>query len=213
MARDNIQIELSFYIKATDPGELPLEIYDALYYSGHFEPIYRIQGDMVLSAFYNESGRQEGRLSKFGRRVLKELTIDVKEKHKGVDIKVENLMPVFEEENSFYRDPKVRISTKMKTGWRGVASAVDAESKALTATETILLGARKLSPMPDGRISITISGSEFDPTVMKEIHSRLGRQSIRSSSTKHVWNIDFKREVLNELLTAEVMPVLEKTVG
>ena len=44
MARDNIQIELSFYIKATNPGELPLEVYDALYYSGHFEPIYRIQG-------------------------------------------------------------------------------------------------------------------------------------------------------------------------
>ncbi len=213
MARDNIQIELSFYIKATNPGELPLEVYDALYYSGHFEPIYRIQGDMVLSAFYNESGRQEGKLSKLGRRVLKELTIDLKEKHKGVEIKVENLMPVFEEENSFYRDPKVRISTKMKTGSRGVVGAVDAESRALAATETILLGVRKLSPLPDGRISFTISGAEFDSTEMKEIHSRLTTQSARSSGTKHVWNIDFKREALKDLLTVEVMPVLEKTVG
>lgn len=213
MARDNIQIELSFYIKATNPGELPLEVYDALYYSGNFEPIYRIQGDMVLSAFYNEGGKGEGRLSKFGRRVLKELTIDLKEKHKGIEIKVENLMPVFEEENSFYRDPKVRISTKMKTGSRGVVDAVNTESKALSATESILLGVGKLSPLRDGRLSITITGAEFDSTKMNEMHSRLAAQSVRSTSTKHVWNMDFRREALDDLLNAEIVPVLVRTLG
>ncbi len=209
MARENIQIELSLYIKATSPAELPLEIYDALYYSGHFNTIYRVQGDMVLSAYYTEQGTGESRLARMGRRILKELTIDVKEKPKGVEVKVENLMPVFEEEASFYRDPKVRISTKARTTRKGVPDTAGACMLTLSAAERILLGVQKLSTTLDARLSITIEGGEFNSERMKEVHSGLAERKIRSSSTKHVWNIDFSREDLDTLIKGDVMPALE----
>lgn len=213
MVRENIQVELSLYIKAEKPADLPLEIYDALYYSGHFDPIYRVQGDMVLSAYYNDRKKAESRARKLGKRLLKELTIDLKDKPKGTEVKVENLMPVFEEENAFYRDPKVRISTKSHTTSSRLAFTVHGLTAVLESTEQYLLGIDKLKKMGDARLVITLSDGEFNSPEMKEIHSSLGNRGMRSSNTKHTWSIDFRREQLEKSLLADIASVIVRASG
>lgn len=213
MAKENVQVELSLYLRTEAPAEVPLEVYDALYYSGHFDPIYRVQGDMVLSAFYSAGKTPGMRLRQLGRKLLKELTVDLKEKHEGTEVKVENLMPVFEEESSFYRDPKVRISTRAMTSMRRLSESLASELETLTATESVLLKVEKLRATDDARISLTLSGVELDSAVMKEVHARLSAQGARSSSTKHVWNMDFKRQNLQAAVLPQVLAVMDSVHG
>lgn len=212
MARESIQVELSLHIRAEKPADLPLEIYDALYYSDHFDPIYRVQGDMVLSAYYNETKRADSKARRFGRRLLKELTIDVKEKPKGVEVKVENLMPVFEEESSFYRDPKVRITTKRRTSPNRIARTIQEEMAVLESTEKTLLAIDKLKRTQETRLLFTLMDGEFNSSEMKELHASLGAKEVRSSNTKHTWSLDFKREKLEASLLPEIVSVIERIV-
>ncbi len=197
MARYNTQLEVSLYVRASDTADLPLEIYDALYYSGKFDPIYRVQGDMVLSAFYNRSGRWDSRARKIGRRLLKELTIDTKEKPRGVEIKVENLMPVFEEESSLYRDPKVRLSTKSKSSFGSFGAALESALGTLEAAEGALLKVGRLRKSEDARLVITLLEGEFDTNGMKPIHQSLLNESVRSTNTRHTWSMDLSRQKLS----------------
>ncbi len=209
MARENVQVELSFYLRAEKPGDVPLEVYDALYYSGSFEPIYRLQGDMVLGAYYREGVKGDGKVRRFGRRLLKELTIDLKERPGGREVRVENLMPVFDEEKAFYRDPKVRISTKTRTATRYFNEAVAGEVAILSATEGILLKIDKLGISQEARLVITLLEGAFDTGGMKEVHGRLAAHSVRSSATKHIWNMDFKKDELSGIILPEAGLVLK----
>lgn len=209
MAKGRVQLELSLYIRAENPSDLPLEIYDALYYSGRFDPIYRVQGDMVLSAYYNRNGRGEGRARKLGRRILKELTIDVTDRPKGTEVKVENLMPVFEEESSFYRDPKVRISTKGDCPLRGLSDLFTDELSVLAQTEAILLRIPRLKTSDSSRIVLTLTDGEFKSAEMREMHSSLTGRSIRSTNTRHGWSLDVPRSQLDLQLVGELSRSIE----
>jgi hypothetical protein len=208
MMKKNVSSELAFHIKATRTGDIPLEIYDALYYSGRFEPIYRIQGDMVLGAYYKAPGSREGGLRKMGKRILKELTIDFKEKPFGNEVRVENLMPVFEEEASFYRDPRVRISCKSNLNAVTAGASIAEQIKLLAEAEQILLQIHGLNRMEEARISLTLHESVFDVAKVKSLAEKLNESSITCSVTKRTWSLNFTRRRIDDLIVPEIVNVL-----
>ncbi len=206
--KKNVSSELAFHIKATRTGDIPLEVYDSLYYSGRFEPIYRIQGDMVLGAYYKSPGSREGNLRKIGRRILRELTIDFKEKPYGKEVRIENLMPVFEEEASFYRDPRVRISCKSILNAVTAGASIAEQVKLLAEAEQVLLQIHGLNRMEEARISLTLHESAFDVTMVKSLDEKLKERSITCSVAKRTWSLNFTRSQIDDLIVPEIVNVL-----
>ncbi len=215
MPKSTVSLELSFHIKAARTGDLPLEIYDALYYSGRFEPIYRMQGDMVLSAFYNPPGSRESGLRRAGRRILRELTIDSGNRPRGQEVRIENLMPVSEEENSFYREPKVRISCKADSvvGRAQIERTVVQGQRLLEETENVLLSVQGLERTEDARISLTLRNGVFDAAGLKDMSSGLKNSNIICSSAKRTWSLNFRRNLLQEVVIPAIASALSTLIA
>ncbi|MBX8635461.1 MAG: hypothetical protein KIS30_01460 [Thermoplasmata archaeon] len=210
MSKQRVSSELAISIKASRTGDVPLEIYDALYYSGKFEPIYRIQGDMVLGAYFSPAGSRDSRLRKIGHRIMKELTIEVERKPRGQEIRIENLMPVFEEEKSFYRDPRVRISCKSQSDTRGasITGTILQQRTLLEETEKVLLQVRDLKPMDEARLTLTLHDSAFDVARLKEADTALKNNGMISSASKRSWSLNFNRLLLTDVVIPELIQVL-----
>lgn len=214
MPKHRMSSEVAFHIKATRTGDIPLEIYDALYYSGRFEPIYRIQGDMVLSAYFTPGAGRESGFRRMGRRILKELTIDIENKPRGQEVRIENLMPVFEEEKSFYRDPKVRISCKSESDCNSsaIAGTIARQIGLLEDTENVLLQVHDMQRMADARISLTLRNGSYNLERLKEENLSLRDVKISCSATKRTWNLNFDRSLLQEVVMPGIMKVTSSMI-
>ncbi|MBX8631447.1 MAG: hypothetical protein KIY12_06105 [Thermoplasmata archaeon] len=201
--------ELSFFLKSARTADVPLEVYDALYYSGRFDPIFRVQGDMVLNAYYRPPGYRESRIVRAGRRLLKELTVDVKEKHGGEEVRIENLMPVFEEERAFYRDPRIRLSCSTHIRFPLRHEEIRRQEEVLQATEDVLTAIEGVTPHEEGRIVIKLQNGSFNTERAAALYREQVDGLVRFSATKHTLTADFRRE----LFGSSVIGFLEKTVG
>ncbi len=209
MARNTLTSELSVYLRVRKAGEVPLEVYDTLYYSGRFDPIYRIQGDMVLSAYYRPEGYRESRIRRMGRNVLKELTIDLKDRPGGTEVKVENMIPVFEEERSFFRDPKIRLSTKSNSTASRFQGTVDEQIRVLGFAESVLLKIDGLEPSEDGRLLLTLHDMEFETAAVKRLSAGLSGSGIRASVTRHTISVEYRRNEFARIALPFITDVLE----
>lgn len=168
-----IGLEVRRSLPVRDVGDAPLKVYDALYYSGKFDPIYRLQGDMVLGAYYSPQKKKGSSVSRALRRIAKELTIDVKEKNAGTEVRVEHLMPTTEEEKSFFREPKTRLVARATVAPRSLIRMLNELNAAVDAAAGCLLSTGIYSA--SSRIQIAVSGlGEEDANAflqLKEKHS------------------------------------------
>jgi hypothetical protein len=212
MAKTVLTAELSVYIRAEKTDEVPLEVYDTLYYSGRFDPIYRIQGDMVLSAFYRPEGYRESRIRRMGRNMLKGLTVDIKDKPGGTEIRIENMMPTFEEERSFYRDPKIRLSTKSEMPVSRFRGALDEQIGVLEFAEKVLLKIEGLKSSEDARLLLSLHDNEFATAEVKKAAADVAGKGLRVAVTKHTFTLDYRRPSFNQTALPFIMHVLERNI-
>jgi len=194
-----VSAEISVSLGAERSQDLPLLIYDALYDSGLFDPIFRLQGDMVLGAYY-AGERQRRRVRSVIRRVLKELTIDVRERIEGTEVRVENLFSVTEEEDMLFRNPSVRLLSRTESRASELSRSMERLFHALDAAERILLSTGKLKPSREIRVSLNMKDL-MDEYERNRLHAELSKHS-KCSVSKNTITLFFDQEVRMKILSS-----------
>jgi hypothetical protein len=198
MSRE-INVELRHFLLASETGDLPLQVYDALYYSGKFDPIYRMQGDMVLGAYYNPYRKKSNPAVSLVKRLMKELTIELKEKPRGFEVRVEHLMPTSEEESRFFREPKTKLSVKSTTAPARFIPVISEMYGALRAAIECISSIEALKPLD--RTQLLVSHLEHLPSDSVKVSDRL-RYTVSGNAVTFDMPHPLNQSLLSEIASA-----------